>query len=94
VGAAGDLCGRSPRGIPITALIGGKEDGACRARRLQVQSNGESYVPMAKVDERNSPSPEGGVIHGFALLRFAGAKIGVSYIDEFGNEFFTEQFIR
>ena len=49
-------------------------------------------VPVAMVDERNSPSPEGGVIHGFALLRFAGARIDVSYIDEFGNEFFSETF--
>jgi hypothetical protein len=49
-------------------------------------------VPVEQVDERTSPSPEGGVIHGFALLRFAGTKIDVSYIDEFGAEFFAEQF--
>jgi hypothetical protein len=49
-------------------------------------------VPVAQVDERASSSPEGGVIHGFALLRFAGDRIDVSYIDEFGDEFFREQF--
>jgi hypothetical protein len=49
-------------------------------------------VPVDQVDERTSPSPEAGVIHGFALLRFAGTKIDVSYIDEFGGEFFAEQF--
>ena len=49
-------------------------------------------VPIVTVDERNLPSPETGAIHGFALLPFAGPEIGVSYIDEFGGVFFTEQF--
>jgi hypothetical protein len=48
-------------------------------------------VPILKVDERSGPPPDGGVIHGFALLKFTGLKIDVSYIDEFGTEFFAEQ---
>lgn len=51
-------------------------------------------VPIVAVDERNSLSPEGGGIHGFALLRFSGPKINVSYIDEFGGVFYSEQFTR
>jgi hypothetical protein len=49
-------------------------------------------VPIAKVDERSAPPPDRGAIHGFALLRFAGSKLDVSYVDEFGGEFFAEQF--
>jgi hypothetical protein len=45
-------------------------------------------VPITKVDERRSP--DGVNVHGFALLQFAGSQLDVSYIDEFGVEFFTE----
>jgi hypothetical protein len=47
-------------------------------------------VPIVRVDERRSP--DGVNVHGFALLRFAGAQLDVSYIDEFGSEFFSERF--
>jgi hypothetical protein len=47
-------------------------------------------VPIVRVDERRSP--DGVNVHGFALLRFAGAQLDVSYIDEFGSEFFAERF--
>jgi hypothetical protein len=40
------------------------------------------------VDERRSP--DGVNVHGFALLRFAGSRLDVAYIDEFGSEFFRE----
>jgi hypothetical protein len=46
-------------------------------------------VPVLKVDERKSQDG-GGCIHGFALLRFQGPQLTVSYIDEFGVEFFSE----
>lgn len=46
-------------------------------------------VPIVQVDERRSP--EGVNVHGFALLKFAGSRLDVSYIDEFGAEFFTER---
>jgi 3',5'-cyclic AMP phosphodiesterase CpdA len=46
-------------------------------------------VPITKVDERRSP--DGVNVHGFALLKFAGSRLDVSYIDEFGVEFFTER---
>ena len=49
-------------------------------------------VKILKVDERPGPPPDGGALHGFALLRFAGTKVDVTYIDEFGGEFFAEQF--
>jgi hypothetical protein len=49
-----------------------------------------SDIPIHRVDER--AGPDGDAIHGFALLRFAGDKIDISYIDEFGSEFFTERF--
>jgi hypothetical protein len=48
-------------------------------------------VPVRKVDERPSPPPDGGGFHGFALLRFAGANVDVSYIDEYGGEFHREK---
>jgi hypothetical protein len=48
--------------------------------------------PVKKVDERSAPPPDGGAIHGFALLRFRDMNIDISYIDEFGGEFFSEQF--
>ena len=51
---------------------------------------GAPSIPVDKVDER--PGPDGAALHGFALLRFAGARIDVSYIDEFGQQFFAEQF--
>ena len=46
-------------------------------------------VPIVRVDERRSP--DGVNVHGFALLKFAGSRLDVSYIDEFGAEFFTER---
>jgi hypothetical protein len=46
-------------------------------------------VPIVRVDERRSP--DGVNVHGFALLKFAGSRLDVSYIDEFGTEFFTER---
>jgi len=46
-------------------------------------------VPIVRVDERRSP--DGVNVHGFALLRFAGMRLDVSYIDEFGSEFFVEE---
>jgi hypothetical protein len=46
-------------------------------------------VPIVKVDERRSP--DGVNVHGFALLKFAGSRLQVSYIDEFGAEFFAER---
>jgi len=48
-------------------------------------------VPVIKSDDRPSPSDPGTGIHGFALLRFNGPQLDVSYIDEFGTVFFTEQ---
>jgi hypothetical protein len=50
-------------------------------------------IPIDKVDERSAPPPDGGEIHGFALLRFAGKQIDVSYIDEFGATFYNEKFV-
>lgn len=50
----------------------------------------DGSVPILKVDERLAP--DGRAIHGFALLRFSGAGLEVSYIDEFGVEFFKERF--
>ena len=46
-------------------------------------------VPIVQVDERRSP--DGVNVHGFALLKFAGSRLDVSYIDEFGAEFFAER---
>ena len=48
-----------------------------------------SDVPILRVDERRSP--DGVNVHGFALLRFSGRRLDVSYIDEFGSEFFAER---
>jgi Calcineurin-like phosphoesterase len=48
-------------------------------------------IPVQKVDERPAPPPDGGGFHGFALLRFAGANVDVSYIDEYGGEFYREE---
>jgi hypothetical protein len=47
-------------------------------------------VPIERVDERSVPDSDGRGIHGFALLRFVSDRIEVSYIDEFGSEFFSE----
>ena len=49
-------------------------------------------VPIVKVDERTAPPPDGGSYHGFAVLRFAGQTVNVSYIDENGVEFLSERF--
>jgi hypothetical protein len=46
-------------------------------------------VQIVQVDERRSP--DGVNVHGFALLKFAGSRLDVSYIDEFGVEFFAER---
>lgn len=48
-------------------------------------------VPVIASDERPSPSSPNTGLHGFALLRFNGPKLDISYIDEFGKVFFTEQ---
>ncbi|HBL31634.1 MAG TPA: hypothetical protein DD490_32835 [Acidobacteria bacterium] len=45
-------------------------------------------VPILKVDERQGP--EGDNMHGFALLRFNGSQLHVSYIDELGTTWFSE----
>ncbi|HVG09696.1 MAG TPA: metallophosphoesterase [Thermoanaerobaculia bacterium] len=45
-------------------------------------------VPILKADER--PGPDGDNMHGFALLRFNGNRLQVSYIDELGNTWFSE----
>ena len=45
-----------------------------------------------KVDERDAPGAEGTCYHGFALLRFNGDVVNVSYIDEYGAEIFRERF--
>ena len=49
-------------------------------------------VPVLKVDERAAPDTGGTCYHGFALLRFNGGVVNVSYIDEYGGEFFAERF--
>jgi hypothetical protein len=49
-------------------------------------------VPVLKVDERAAPNSEGTCYHGFALLKFHGDSIDVSYIDEYGGTFFEERF--
>ncbi|MBS0173812.1 MAG: metallophosphoesterase [Nitrospira sp.] len=49
-------------------------------------------VPVTKVDERAAPDTEGTCYHGFALLRFKGGSVDVSYIDEYGNPFYEEPF--
>jgi hypothetical protein len=49
-------------------------------------------VAVLKVDERAAPDAEGTCYHGFALLRFTASVVDVSYIDEYGNEFFAERF--
>jgi calcineurin-like phosphoesterase family protein len=46
-------------------------------------------VPVLKMDER--AGPDGDNMHGFALLRFSGVKLEVSYIDELGTTWFSEQ---
>jgi hypothetical protein len=45
-------------------------------------------VPILKVDERQGP--DGDNMHGFALLRFNGNRLQVSYIDELGATWFSE----
>jgi hypothetical protein len=49
-------------------------------------------VPVIKVDERAAPDADGTCYHGFALLRFNGAAVEVSYIDEYGETFYEERF--
>jgi Calcineurin-like phosphoesterase len=49
-------------------------------------------VPIVKVDERAAPEAEGTCYHGFALLRFSNCIVDVSYVDEYGDLFFTERF--
>jgi hypothetical protein len=46
-------------------------------------------VPILKMDER--PGPDGNDMHGFALLRFNGDQLDVSYIDELGATWFSER---
>ncbi|MBS0173813.1 MAG: metallophosphoesterase [Nitrospira sp.] len=46
-------------------------------------------VPVESIDERRSP--DGVNFHGFALLKFAGSRLDISYIDEFGTVFFAEK---
>jgi Calcineurin-like phosphoesterase len=46
-------------------------------------------VPIERIDERVAPGAHHN-IHGFALLRFNGAELHVSYIDEFGTTWFEE----
>lgn len=45
-------------------------------------------VPILKIDERQGP--DGDDMHGFALLRFDGERLHVSYIDELGTTWFSE----
>jgi hypothetical protein len=45
-------------------------------------------VPILKVDERQGP--DGDSMHGFALLRFNGNRLHVSYLDELGTTWFSE----
>ncbi len=45
-------------------------------------------VPVLKVDERQGP--DGDNMHGFAVLRFDGNQLHVSYIDELGTTWFSE----
>jgi len=49
-------------------------------------------VPIVKVDERVAPDTDGTCYHGFALLRFSGDVVDVSYVDEYGAEFYAERF--
>jgi hypothetical protein len=49
-------------------------------------------VPVEKVDERAAPDTDGTCYHGFALLRFNGGVVDVSYIDEYGGKFYEERF--
>jgi hypothetical protein len=47
-------------------------------------------VPIHRVDERQGPDGEN--MHGFALLRFDESRLHVSYIDELGSTWFSEEF--
>ena len=47
-------------------------------------------VPILQVDERRGPDGEN--MHGFALLRFDKDRLHVSYIDELGSTWFSEEF--
>lgn len=51
--------------------------------------NPSFQVPIVAVDERANSDGEN--LHGFAMLRFNGASLDVSYIDEFGATWFREQ---
>lgn len=46
-------------------------------------------IPIKQIDQR--PGPDGDNMHGFALLRFNGARLDVEYIDELGHIWFQEQ---
>jgi hypothetical protein len=48
-------------------------------------------VKVRAVDQRGTPEDPGVGIHGFALLKFNGPNLEVTYIDEFGGVFFKEQ---
>jgi 3',5'-cyclic AMP phosphodiesterase CpdA len=45
-------------------------------------------VPIVAMDER--PGPDGDNMHGFAVLRFDGSHLHVSYVDELGTTWFAE----
>lgn len=47
-------------------------------------------IPVRAADERPAPGSNDEIRHGFAVLRFAGAALEVSYQDEFGAKFFQE----
>lgn len=47
-------------------------------------------VPIEQMDQRPAPGGSEG-LHGFALLRFNGPALHVSYIDELGTTWFSEQ---
>lgn len=47
-------------------------------------------IPIVQVDQRPVPGTAHDNIHGFAVLRFNGATLNVSYLDEFGTVFFNE----
>jgi len=47
-------------------------------------------VPIIAADQRPAPGTTNEIRHGFAVLRFQGTALTVSYIDEFGSEFSNE----
>src|SRR5260370_2164104 len=56
---------------------------------MPYESTTNRDIPIVSVDDRQSH--DGTNIHGFALLRFSGARLDVSYIDEFRVEYFSER---